>query len=101
MRTDLGRKKLPSNTSVTVIRNCNGAKRRSAREVADRSGLSVSDVARVMHVIRTTHKRRAKVETKRVGKQLHYLIFKKDKSVSVQELTTKLRPIVGGLKVYR
>jgi len=92
------RKKLPSDTSVTVIRRCEGAKWRSAKEVAHRAGIADGDVARVMHVIRTTHKHRAKVETKRVGREIHYRIFKQDKTVSVQELITKLRPIVEGLK---
>jgi hypothetical protein len=39
-----------------------------------------------------------KVERKKVGSQIHYRIFKQDKAVSVEELTTKLRPIVEGLK---
>jgi len=41
----------------------------------------------------------AKAEWKRVGKERHYRIFKQDKTVSVEELITKLRPIVEGLKV--
>jgi hypothetical protein len=101
MSTDLGRhkpKKLPSDTSVTVIRRCAGAKWRSAKEVADRTGIAEGHVARVIHVIRTSHKHRARVETKRVGKETHYRIFKQDKTVSAHELTTKLRPIVEGLK---
>jgi hypothetical protein len=100
MSTDLGRhkpKKLPSNTSVTVIQKCKGAKWRSAREVANRAEIAENDVARVMHVIRTTHKHRAKVETKRVGKETHYRIFKQDKTVSIDELTEKLAPIIDGL----
>ena len=92
------RKKLPANTSVTVIQKCKGAKWRSAREVAELTGLSECNVARVMHVIRTTHKHRANVESKRFGREIHYRIFKKDKTVSLHELTTKLRPIVEGLK---
>ena len=91
------RKKLPSDTSVTVIRKCTDAKWRSAREVADRAHVAEDDVARVMHVIRTTHKHRAKVETKRVGTETHYRIFKQDKTVSVDELTEKLTPIIDGL----
>ena len=70
----------------------------SASEIAARTGLPESHVARVIHLIQTSHKHRAKVETKRVGKQIHYRIFKQDKTVSVEELTTKLRPIVEGLK---
>ena len=93
------RTKLPSDTSVTVIRKCNGTKWRSASEVADRAGIAEGDVARVMHVIRTTHKHRAKVETQRIGGEIHYRIFKQDKTVSVEELTTKLTPIIKGLEV--
>jgi hypothetical protein len=100
MSIDLGRqkpKKLPSDTSVTVIRRCEGAKWRSAKEVAARAGIAEGDVARVIHVIRTTHKHRAKVETKRVGREIHYRIFKQNKTVSVDELTEKLTPIIDGL----
>jgi hypothetical protein len=93
------RKKRPSDTSVSVIQKCKGAKWRSAREVADRAEIAEGDVARVIHLIQTSHKHRAVVETKRVGKETHYRIFEKDKMVSVEELTTKLRPIVEGLKV--
>jgi hypothetical protein len=92
-------KKLPSDTSVKVIQKCNGAQWRSAQEVADRTGLSKGQVAQVIHAIQCSHKHRAKVETKRIGKEIRYRIFKQDKTVSVHELTTKLRPIVEGLKV--
>jgi hypothetical protein len=92
------RKKLPGDTSLSLIKKCNGERWRDATEIAARTGLAECDVARVIHLIQTSHKHRATVETKRVGKQTHYRIFKKDKSVSVHELTTKLRPIVEGLK---
>ena len=101
MSTELTRqkpKRLPSDTSLRIIKNCNGAQWRSAREVATRAGLSEGDVARVIHHIQSSHKHRAKVETKRIGKEIRYRIFKQDKTVSVDELTTKLRPIVEGLK---
>jgi hypothetical protein len=39
-----------------------------------------------------------KVERKRVGASTEFRIFKQEKNVSVEELTTKLRPIVEGLK---
>jgi hypothetical protein len=39
-----------------------------------------------------------KVERKRVGANTEFRIFKKEKTVSLEELTTKLRPIVEGLK---
>jgi hypothetical protein len=40
----------------------------------------------------------ARAEKKKVGSECHFRIFKLDKSVSVEVLTTKLRPIVEGLK---
>jgi hypothetical protein len=92
------RKKLPGDTSVRVIKRCKGAKWHSAKEFAARAEINEGDVARVIHLIQTGHKHRAKVETKRVGKETLYRILEKDKTVSVQELTTKLRPIVEGLK---
>jgi hypothetical protein len=101
MTTDLGRQKpsrLPSDTSVRIIKKCNGAQWRSAQEIADRAGVSEGDVARVIHHIQSSHKHRAKVEIKRMGKEIRYRIFKQDKTVSVHELATKLRPIVEGLK---
>ena len=67
------------------------------KEIAHRAGIAEAHIARVMHVIRTTHKHRAKVETKRVGKETHYRIFKQNKTVSVDELTKKLTPIIDGL----
>jgi len=94
----LRKKKLPGDTSLTVIKTCKGNKWRSALEVADLSGVSEENIARVIHLIQTSHKHRAMVETKRIGKEIHYRIFEKDKTVSVEELTTKLRPIVEGLK---
>jgi hypothetical protein len=97
-RTQAAPKKLPRNTSVTVIRRCEGGKWRSAKEIAGRAKIAEADVARVIHTLQTQHKHRAKVETKKIGKATHYRIFEKDKSVSVHELTTKLRPIVEGLK---
>jgi hypothetical protein len=39
-----------------------------------------------------------RVERKRFGQHIEFRIFKQDKAVSVEELTTKLRPIVEGLK---
>src|SRR5262245_3733334 len=91
-------KKLPINTSVRVIRRCKGTKWRSAREIAALCGLAETDVTRVIHNIQGSHQHRAKVETRKVGKGRQYRIFEKDKQVSVAELTTKLRPIIEGLK---
>jgi hypothetical protein len=89
--------KLPRDTSLTIIKKCNGGKWLDARQIAGRLGVTEADVPRMIHLVQA-HKHRAKVETKRFGKQIHYRIFAKDKSVSLHELTTKLRPIVEGLK---
>jgi hypothetical protein len=40
-----------------------------------------------------------KVERKRIGQQIEFRIFKKDKTISVDELTEKLAPIIKELKV--
>jgi hypothetical protein len=91
------KKKLPGDTSLTVIKKCNGGKWLDARQIAARVGIAEADVPRMIHLVQA-HKHRAKVETKKVGKEIHYRIFKQNKAVSVEELTTKLRPIVEGLK---
>ncbi len=96
-RKEPKRKKLPGNTSVSVIHKCKDGKWRSASEVATRTGIPEADVATVIHSIQSSHKHRAKVETKRVGGKIHYRIFEHDKTVSVDELTEKLTPIIGGL----
>jgi hypothetical protein len=49
MSTDPGRhksKKLPSDTSVTVIKKCTGSRWRFAKEVADRAQIAEGDIAR-------------------------------------------------------
>jgi hypothetical protein len=50
-----------------------------------------------MHNIKTNRKHHVRVEVKKVGKEIHYRIFKQDKTVSVDELTEKLTPIIDGL----
>src|SRR5262249_11521558 len=77
---------------------CKGNKWRTASEIADRAGIDECDVGRVIHNIQGSHQHRAKVEIRKVGGEKCYRIFEKDKTVSMEELTTKLRPIVEGLK---
>jgi hypothetical protein len=58
-------------------------------------------VDRVSSALSRANKRsnvRARSESKRVGKSFHIRIFKKEKSVSADELATKLKPIIDGLK---
>jgi hypothetical protein len=45
-----------------------------------------------MHNIKTNRKHHVRVEVKKVGKEIHYRIFKQDKTVSVDELTENSRP---------
>jgi hypothetical protein len=71
----------------------------SAKAVAEVAGIAEGDVHSVLQLLcwrRLQHG--AKAERKKIGNEIHYRIFKQDKAVSVEELTTKLRPIVEGLK---
>jgi hypothetical protein len=70
----------------------------SAKDVADKAGATERDVHAVLQTMCWRPQHGAKAERKKVGKEIHYRIFKQDKTVSVEELTTKLRPIVEGLK---
>src|SRR5262245_39651192 len=70
----------------------------SAETLADNAGITERDVHSVLHTMCWRPQHGAKAERKKVGDQIHYRIFKQDKAVSVEELTTKLRPIVEGLK---
>jgi hypothetical protein len=71
----------------------------SAKTVAEDAGITERDVHSVLRTMCWRPQHGAKAERKKVGDQIHYRIFKQDKKVSVEELTTKLRPIVEGLKV--
>src|SRR5690349_24910271 len=70
----------------------------SVKTVAEDTGITERDVHSVLHSMCWRPAHGAKAERKKVGNEIHYRIFKQDKSVSVGELTTKLRPIVEGLK---
>jgi hypothetical protein len=82
-----------------VITCCMGKRRwHSLEDIAAIGGVSRDDAQRIMHNIKTNRKHHVRVEVKKVGRETHYRIFQKDKTVSVEELITKLRPIVEGLK---
>ena len=82
-----------------VMEGCMGRRRwHSLEDIAAVAGVSREDAQRIMHNIKTNRKHHARVEVKRVGSETHYRIFKQYRTVSVEELTTKLRPIVEGLK---
>jgi hypothetical protein len=94
-----GRKKLPATTSSTVIKKCSGPKWRSAAQIAAKADIPVERIPDVIHQLRTRQQHKAAVETKKVGKETHYRIFSKEKTVSLEELTEKLTPIIKGLEV--
>jgi hypothetical protein len=71
----------------------------SAKAVADKTGATERDVHSVLQTMCWRPQHGARAERKKMAKEIHYRIFKQDKTVSVEELTTKLRPIVEGLKV--
>ena len=70
----------------------------SAKTVAEDAGITERDIHSVLRTMCWRPAHGAKAERKKVGNQIHYRIFKQEKTVSVEELTTKLRPIVEGLK---
>jgi hypothetical protein len=70
----------------------------SAKTVAEGAGITERDVHSVLHTMCWRPAHGAKAERKKVGNEIHYRIFKGQKAVSAEELTTKLRPIVEGLK---
>lgn len=86
-----------ANVAHTVIGKCTGKKWRTLEEIAEIASVSQDAARAVMHNIRTNRKHHAKVETRKVGTEKQYRIFKQDKTVSVDELTEKLTPIIDGL----
>ena len=95
-------RKLPISHNIgrDLVAKCRPGKWYPLRRIADAVGASEVDTGSVVERMcwpsRTSYGARA--EKKKVGKDIHYRIFKQDKTVSVEELTTKLRPIVEGLK---
>src|SRR5262245_35316183 len=91
-----GGRKVPISHRVgrSIVENCRAGQWHSATVMAEKAGVTEDDVHRVMNMMckYTTHGARA--EKKKLGAEYHYRIFKQDKTVSVEELTTKLRPIV-------
>jgi hypothetical protein len=71
----------------------------SAKTVAEDAGVTERDVHSVLRTMCWRPQHGARAERKKVGNEIHYRIFKQDKKVSAEELTTKLRPIVEGLKI--
>lgn len=89
---------LPPDTTAKIIKKCGDGKWRSPAQIASKVGLDAENVGRIPHLIQH-HKHRADVESKKVGTETHYRIFKKDKTISSDELVEKLAPIVEGLEL--
>ena len=68
------------------------------QQLARKPPIPERDVHSVLHTMCWRPQHSAKAGRKKVGNEIHYRIFKQDKAVSVEELTTKLRPIVEGPK---
>src|SRR5262245_16938210 len=92
------RQPLSHKVGKEIVAQCRGGKWRSAAVIADSAGVTERDVHAVLQRMCREQHYGARAERKKIGKEVHYRIFKQDKSVSVHELTTKLRPIVEGLK---
>lgn len=91
-------RKLSPKVGRDLVAKLRAGKWYSAETVAEDVGITERDVHSVLHNMCWRPAHGAKAERKKVGDQIHYRIFKQDKRVSVEELTTKLRPIVEGLK---
>ena len=94
----MARKPLSHNVGKEIVANCRRGNWQSASKIAATVGLNEGDIYHVMATLCERGAYGASAEKKRVGKETHYRIFKQDKTVSVHELTMKLRPIVEGLK---
>jgi hypothetical protein len=97
-QSDGKKQALPRDVGRSIVATCRDGKWRSAAEIARRAGTSAANVHAVLTTMCWRSSYGAKAECKKVGKDRHYRIFKQDKTVSVDELTEKLRPIVEGLK---
>ena len=69
----------------------------SAKDIAEKAGATERDVHSVLQTMCWRPQHGAKAERKKVGNEIHYRIFNQDKTVSVDELTEKLTPIIDGL----
>jgi len=67
------------------------------KDIAAKVEAPEADVITALRLLNKPHYFRS--ERKQVGASWHYRIFKQTKMVSVEELTTKLAPILEGLKV--
>jgi|SoiMethySBSTD1v2_1073268.scaffolds.fasta_scaffold4475390_2 hypothetical protein len=80
-----------------IVAKCRPGKWHPLSEIAAATGASERDVNSVLETMCWRSSYGAKAEWKKVGKERHYRIFMQQKSVSVDELTEKLTPIIKGL----
>ena len=93
----MARKPLSHSVGKQIVANCRAGSWKSAGKIAATVGLNERDISHVMATLCERGAHGARAEKKRVGKEIHYRIFKQDKTVSVDELTEKLTPIIDGL----
>jgi hypothetical protein len=97
-RIALSKNRMSPKVGREIVGKLRPGKWYSAKIVAEDAGIAERDVHSVLHTMCWRPQHGAKAERKKIGDQIHYRVFKQDKTVSVEELTTKLRPIVEGLK---
>jgi hypothetical protein len=81
-----------------IIKKLGDAQWHKPDTIAKVAGIQPEEVAGAMDSIRKYAVHGAKVEHRKVGKETHYRIFKQDKTVSTDELTEKLTPILEELE---
>ena len=90
---------ISKNVGRAIVAKCRRGKWQPVGDIAAAAGVSERDANAVLETMCWRASYGSRAEWKRVGKERYYRIFKQDKTVSVEELITKLRPIVEGLKV--
>jgi hypothetical protein len=98
-RTVSGYRRRPSIGRALIEQFGNG-KWHSLEEITKQieGAVDADHVADILRGMKQYNSFGATSERKRVGTSWHYRIFKQTKTVSVEELTTKLAPILEGLK---
>jgi transcriptional regulator with XRE-family HTH domain len=82
----------------TIVAKCSGRKWQSVGDMAEAAGVPEHDVNAVLTTMCARPAYGAKAEFKKVGKEKHYRFFKQDKTVSLDELTEKLAPLIQRLE---
>ena len=81
----------------SIVAKCRPGKWYAPKEIAKVIGATEDDARRIVGRLCSRPAYGARAERKRVGTETHYRIFKQDKTVSVDELTQKLAPIIEAL----